>query len=50
MDITDELMKQETEEEKKDEIVMLKELSNRRKFKKFYEEVRRDDRVYMSLI
>lgn len=45
MDITDDLLKQETEEEKKDEIVMLKELSNRRKFKKFYDEVRTQERV-----
>jgi hypothetical protein len=45
MDITEDLLKQETEEEKKDEVIMLKELSNRRKFKKFYDEVRKDDRV-----
>ena len=45
MEITDDLLKQETEEEKKDEIVMLKELSNRRKFKKFFDDVRSPDRV-----
>ena len=50
MDITDDIIKQETEEEKKDEIVMLKELSNRRKFKNLYDEVRREDRVYLKFM
>jgi hypothetical protein len=46
MELTEELIQKETEEEKKEEIVMLKELSNRRKFKKFYEDVRTKERVY----
>ena len=45
MEITDDLLKKETEEDKKDEIVMMKELSNRRKYKKFYDEVRTEERV-----
>lgn len=48
MDITDDLLKQETEEEKKDEYIMLKELSNRRKFKKFYDDVRKPERVNIN--